>query len=40
MRADLHVHSARSHDGVLDRAAIAALISAMNRAAAAGVFHD
>ena len=40
MRADLHVHSARSHDGVLDRAAIAAAAKAKRIAAVAVCDHD
>ena len=40
MRADLHVHSARSHDGVLDRAAIAAAAKAKGIAAVAVCDHD
>lgn len=40
MRADLHVHSARSHDGVLDRAALAAAAKAKGVAAVAVCDHD
>lgn len=40
MRADLHVHSARSHDGVLDRAAIAAAAKAKGIAVVAVCDHD
>ncbi len=40
MRADLHVHSSRSHDGVLDRAAIAAAAKAKRIAAVAVCDHD
>lgn len=40
MRADLHVHSARSHDGVLDRAAIAAAAKEKGIDAVAVCDHD
>lgn len=40
MRADLHVHSARSHDGVLDRVAIVTAAKAKGIAAVAVCDHD
>ena len=40
MKADLHVHAARSYDGVLDRRAIAAAAKAKGIAAVAVCDHD